>query len=81
MMFNPSYLQLLQNQLAKLAAQSNCESIMTTAFGVDIDSPEERLRQRAKILTLRQMWLTGDFSLIPPIESSSFWFGVTNFAI
>ncbi len=57
---NPGYLQLLQNQLAKLAAQSNFESIMTTAFGANIN--------RAKIAKLRKQWLTGDFSLIPPIE-------------
>jgi Ca2+-binding RTX toxin-like protein len=54
------YLDLLKKQLAQLATQANFESIITTAFGTNIEP--------AKILQLRQQWLQGDFSVIPPIE-------------
>jgi Ca2+-binding RTX toxin-like protein len=54
------YLDLLKKQLAQLAAQANFESIITTAFGTNIEP--------VKILQLRQQWLQGDFSVIPPIK-------------
>jgi Ca2+-binding RTX toxin-like protein len=54
------YLDLLKVQLPQLAAQANFASIITTAFGKNIEP--------AKIQQLRQDWLQGDFSVIPPIE-------------
>jgi hypothetical protein len=59
-MSNPQYLQLLQRQLAQLATQANFETTMTTAFGTNIS--------RSRLFSLRQQWLMGDFSIIPPIE-------------
>ena len=59
-MLNPQYLELVKVQLAQLAAQANFESIITTAFGVNIE--------RTKILKIRNQWLNNDFSVIPPIE-------------
>jgi Ca2+-binding RTX toxin-like protein len=57
---NPNYLELVKAQLTQFATQANFESVLTTAFGTKID--------RTKVLQLRQKWLKGDFSLIPPIE-------------
>jgi hypothetical protein len=54
------YLDLLKAQLAQLANQASFESIVTTAFGTNIEP--------AKVQQLRQQWLQGDFSVIPPIE-------------
>jgi Ca2+-binding RTX toxin-like protein len=59
-MLNPNYLELVKAQLTQFAAQSDFETVLTTAFGTKID--------RTKIFQLRQQWLKGDFSLIPPIE-------------
>jgi Ca2+-binding RTX toxin-like protein len=59
-MMKAQYLNLLKVQLAQLASQSNFESIITTAFGTNIEA--------AKISQLRQDWLAGDFSVIPQIE-------------
>jgi Ca2+-binding RTX toxin-like protein len=59
-MLNNNYLELLQRRLAQLATQANFETILTTAFGHNIS--------HTKISKLRQQWLNGDFSLIPPIE-------------
>lgn len=59
-MLNPQYLESVKVQLAQLAAQANFESIITTAFGANIE--------RTKILKIRNQWLNNDFSFIPPIE-------------
>jgi hypothetical protein len=59
-MLNPQYLELVKVQLAKLATQANFESIITIAFGANIDP--------TKILKIRNQWLNNDFSVIPPIE-------------
>jgi Ca2+-binding RTX toxin-like protein len=59
-MLNNHYLELLKAQLAKLATQANFETILTTSFGSKIDL--------SKVSILRQQWLHGDFSLIPPID-------------
>ena len=59
-MLNPNYLELVKAQLTQFATQSDFETVLTTAFGTKID--------RTKIFQLRQQWLKGDFSLIPPIE-------------
>jgi Ca2+-binding RTX toxin-like protein len=53
-------LQTVQAQLAKFAAQSNFDAIMSTAFG-------SRLNQ-GKLKDLRQQWLSGNFSVIPDIQ-------------
>jgi Ca2+-binding RTX toxin-like protein len=56
------YLDLdsVKAQLTQLATQANFESIITTAFGTNIEA--------AKISQLRQDWLAGDFSVIPQIK-------------
>jgi trimeric autotransporter adhesin len=59
-MLNPNYLELVKAQLTQFATQADFETVLTTAFGTKID--------RTKIFQLRQQWLKGDFSLIPPIE-------------
>jgi Ca2+-binding RTX toxin-like protein len=59
-MLNPNYLELVKAQLTQFATQADFETVLETAFGTKID--------RTKIFQLRQQWLKGDFSLIPPIE-------------
>jgi trimeric autotransporter adhesin len=59
-MLNPNYLELVKAQLAQFASQADFETVLTTAFGTKID--------RFKIFQLRQQWLKGDFSIIPPVD-------------
>jgi Ca2+-binding RTX toxin-like protein len=56
-------LQAVQNQLALFAAQSNFDAVISTAFGNRVD--------RAKLQLLRQQWLSGNFSVIPDIQTLS----------
>jgi Ca2+-binding RTX toxin-like protein len=59
-MLNNQYLELVKAQLTHFATQSNFESIITTAFGSEIEP--------TTILKLRKQWLSGDFSVIPQID-------------
>jgi Ca2+-binding RTX toxin-like protein len=59
-MVGSQYTSVIQNQLAHFAAQDNFGSILFTAFGDLFDAN--------LALGFRQQWLTGDFSVIPPIE-------------
>jgi Ca2+-binding RTX toxin-like protein len=59
-MLNQNYLELVKSQLAQFASQADFETVLTTAFGSKID--------KSKIFQLRQQWLKGDFSIIPPVE-------------
>jgi Ca2+-binding RTX toxin-like protein len=54
------HLDLVKSQLFQLATCSNFESILTTAFGTQIEPH--------KVRQLRKQWLMGNFSVIPPIE-------------
>jgi Ca2+-binding RTX toxin-like protein len=59
-MFNNSSLQIVQRQLAQFAAQDNFETVMTTAFGNQLN--------RRQLQIFRQQWLSGNFSAIPDIQ-------------
>jgi Bacterial Ig-like domain/Putative Ig domain/FG-GAP-like repeat/FG-GAP repeat len=59
-MINQQYLQFIQGQLARFAAQDNFESIIFTAFGDQVDL--------LLLQDLRQQWLMGDFRVIPEIQ-------------
>jgi RTX calcium-binding nonapeptide repeat (4 copies)/FG-GAP-like repeat len=59
-MINNQYLQIVQLQLAKFAAQDDFLAIITTAFGDRIDL--------LQLQNLRQQWLNEDFSVIPDIQ-------------
>jgi hypothetical protein len=58
-MINQQYLQFIQGQLARFAAQDNFQSTIFTAFGDRVDL--------LLLQDLRQQWLTGNFSVIPEI--------------
>jgi Ca2+-binding RTX toxin-like protein len=59
-MFNHQALQIVQNQLARLATQSNFASIISTAFGAQLN--------QFQLQVLRQQWLSGNFTIIPEIQ-------------
>jgi Ca2+-binding RTX toxin-like protein len=59
-MIDSQYLQIVQRQLSRFAAQDNFGRVMDAAFGQSLDRPQLR--------KLRQQWLSGNFSLIPEIK-------------
>jgi Ca2+-binding RTX toxin-like protein len=58
-MLNHQYLSIAQRQLAQFAAQDNFQTVMTTAFGSNLNAQ--------KLSILRQQLLSGNFSIIPQI--------------
>ncbi len=59
-MLNPQILSFLQQYLAEFAATEDFESTIESIFGTDID--------RVQLVKIRQQWLAGAMSVIPPIE-------------
>jgi Ca2+-binding RTX toxin-like protein len=59
-MINKQHLQTVQSQLSQFAAQSNFNTVISTAFGNNVN--QTQLQQ------LRQQWLSGNFSIIPNIQ-------------
>jgi Ca2+-binding RTX toxin-like protein len=59
-MTNNQYLQAVQSQLSQFAAQSDFDTILSTAFGSNINQTQSQ--------QLRQQWLSGNFGIIPNIQ-------------
>ena len=59
-MLNPQAIQSVRQYLAQFAAKDDFESTIESIFGTEID--------RVRLVTIRQQWLNGDLSIIPPIE-------------
>jgi ELWxxDGT repeat protein len=59
-MLNPHVIQIVSQYLAQFAATTDFESTIESIFGTEID--------RVQLVTIRQQWLDGDFSVIPSID-------------
>jgi Ca2+-binding RTX toxin-like protein len=59
-MVDSQYLQIVQGQLSRFAAQDDFGRVMDTAFGQSLDRPQ--------LQKLRQQWLSGNFRMIPEIK-------------
>ena len=59
-MLNPQAIQSVYQYLAKFVTTEDFESSIESIFGTGID--------QVQLVTIRQQWLDGDFSVIPTIE-------------